>query len=184
MLYLSYELATEMVSLPHSLASSPNSNRLHDFPVTFPRSRYFKNIYVNSLLSHTERPIQCAIYSINNPVRLKLLTHLRLGLSHLNEHRFNHNFKNCINPLCSCSFEIELASHFLLLHCHHYTNICSTLLNSIVEIIGNIFNINDECLVNLLLFGNQKYTEINNSHIINSTIKYLLDSGRFSGPLL
>ena len=78
-------------------------------------------------------PIQRAIYSINNPVGLKLLTHLRLGLSHLNEHRFNHSFQNCINPLCSCSLKIESTSHFLL-HCHHYTNICITLLNSISEI--------------------------------------------------
>ena len=43
---------------------------------------------------------------------------------------------------------------------------------------------NDECLVNLLLFGSQKYTEIDNSHIVNASIKYLLDSGRFNGPLL
>ena len=28
---------------------------------------------------------------------------LRLELSHLNEHRFNHNFDDCINPLCLCS---------------------------------------------------------------------------------
>ena len=49
---------------------------------------------------------------------------------------------------------------------------------------GNTFNVNNEYLVNLLLFGNQKYTEIDNSHIVNATIKYLLDSGRFSGPLL
>ena len=129
------------------------------------------------------RPIQRAIYSISNPVAvgLKLLTcH---GLSHLNEHRFNHNFQNCINPLCSCSLKIESTSHFLL-HCHHYTKIRVTLLNSIAEIIGNTFNINDECLVNLLLFGSQKYTEIENSHIVNATIKYLLDSGRFNGPLL
>ena len=59
-----------------------------------------------------------------------------------------------------------------------------TVLNSITEIIGNTFNINDECLVNLLLFGSQKYTEIDNSHIVIATIKYLLDSGRFNGPLL
>ena len=38
--------------------------------------------------------------------------------------------------------------------------------------------------VNLLLFGSQKYTEIDNSHIVYVTIKYLLDSGRFTGPLL
>ena len=129
------------------------------------------------------RPIQCAIYSISNLVELKLLTRLRLGLSHLNEYRFNYNFQICINPFRSCSLEIESTSHFLL-HCHHYTNICAALLNSIAEIIGNTFNINDECLVSLLLFGSQKYTEIDNSHIANATTKYLLDSGRFYGPLL
>ena len=70
-----------------------------------------------------------------------------------------------------------------LLECHHYTNIRLTLLNSIAEIIGNTFNITGEYLVNLLLFGIRKYTEIENSHIVNATIKYFLDSGRFSGPL-
>ena len=29
-----------------------------------------------------------------------------------------------------------------------------------------------------------KYTEIDNSNIVNASIKYLLDSGRFNGPLL
>ena len=62
-------------------------------------------------------PNQCAIYSINNPVGLKLNTSLILGSSHLNEHRFYHNFQNCSNPLCSCSLEIESTSHFLL-QCH------------------------------------------------------------------
>ena len=76
--------------------------------------------------------------------------------------------------MCSCSLEIESTSHFLL-HCHHYTNIRLTLLNSIAEIIGNTFNITNECLVNLLLFGSPKYTEVGNSHIINAAIKYLLD---------
>ena len=56
-------------------------------------------------------------------------------------------------------------------------------LNSIAEIIGNTFHITGEYLVNLLLFGIRKYTEIENSHIVNATIKYVLDSGRFSGPL-
>ena len=41
------------------------------------------------------------IYGIHHPLGLKLLTRLRLGLSHLNEHRFKHGFKNCINTLCT-----------------------------------------------------------------------------------
>ena len=103
-------------------------------------------------------------------------------MNHLNKHRFNHNFQNCINPLCSCCLEIESTLLFLQ-HCHYYTNILVNLLNSIAEIIGNSFHINDECLVKLLLFGSQKDTEVDNLHIANATIKYLLDSGRFSGSL-
>ena len=66
-------------------------------------------------------------------MRLKLFTRLRLGLSHLNEHIFNHYFQSYINPLCSCSLEIESITHFLL-HCHHLSTIRSTLLNSINEV--------------------------------------------------
>ena len=86
------------------------------------------------------RPIQYPIYSISNHVGLKLLTCLRLGLSHLNKHRSNNNFQNCINPLCSRSLEIESTSHFLL-NCHHYTNICVTLLNSIAVLLVSAMNV-------------------------------------------
>ena len=68
-------------------------------------------IFRNTLLK-LGRPDQNAIYNINNPSGLKLLTRLRLDLSHRNEHRSNHNFQNCINLLCSCILEIESTSHF------------------------------------------------------------------------
>ena len=117
---------------------------------------------------------------------LNLLTRLRLGLSHLNEHRFNHNFQSYINPLCSCSLAIESITHFLL-HCHHFSNIRSTLLNSINEVLGSTTKISDlsDCaLVKILLFGDQNYTQVENACIINATIKCLVDSERFNGPLL
>ena len=53
----------------------------------------------NSLLKigwHTLKPV----YNNYNPTVLKLLTRLRVGLSHLNEHKFNHNFRDCVNLLC------------------------------------------------------------------------------------
>ena len=50
------------------------------------------------------------IYDINHPPRVWLLTRLRFGLSHLNEHRFNHNSEGCINPLCTCTLEVESTS--------------------------------------------------------------------------
>ena len=93
------------------------------------------------------------IYKIYDPLGLKLLTRLRLGFSYLNEHRFNHNFDSCINPLCSCSLEVESTKHFFL-HCHHYINICKTLLSTIKMIDESILNVNDDDLIEILLFGN------------------------------
>ena len=40
-------------------------------------------------------PTQKPVYNIHNSTGLKLFTRLRLGLSHLNEHKFNHNFRDC-----------------------------------------------------------------------------------------
>ena len=44
---------------------------------------------------------------IFDPIGLKFLARLRLGLNHLNEHSFRHTFQDCMNPLSSCSLEIE-----------------------------------------------------------------------------
>ena len=75
-------------------------------------------------------PVQRSIYNIFDPKGLKFLTHLRLGFSHLNEHRLRHNFQDCLNPLCSCSLEIEDTSHYLL-HCHHFSHHRVDLMNSV-----------------------------------------------------
>ena len=112
---------------------------------------------------------------------LKLLTRLRLS-----KHRFNHNLKSCINPLCSCSLAIKSTTHFLL-HCYHFSNIRSTLSNSVNDVLGGITNLadlSDFTLVKVLLFGDQNYTEVENSYVTNATIKYLVDSERFNDPLL
>ena len=59
------------------------------------------------------RPTSDLIYGIHHPLVLKLLTRLRLGLSHLKKHRFIHDFKKCINSRCTCSPpEIESTKHF------------------------------------------------------------------------
>ena len=56
--------------------------------------------FKNSLLK-IGQPTAKPTYNIHNPVGLKFLTRLRLGLSHLNEHKFKHNFQDCVNPFLS-----------------------------------------------------------------------------------
>ena len=48
------------------------------------------------------RHLPNSVFDIYNPYGIKLLTRLRLGLSHLNEHKFKHGFNDTINPICIC----------------------------------------------------------------------------------
>ena len=57
---------------------------------------------------------QRSLFSIHDPVGVKLLTRPRLQFSHLNEHKFRHNFKDCVSPMCDCGAEKETTSHFFL----------------------------------------------------------------------
>ena len=89
------------------------------------RNSKFYSVFKNSLLN-IGRPMPKPTFNIHNPLGLKMLTRLRLGLSHLNEHRFNSNFEDCINLLCSYSLEVESTVHFFL-HCRNFVNIRNTL---------------------------------------------------------
>ena len=52
------------------------------------------------------------VFNINNLLRLKFLTHLRIGFSLLKEHKFKHNFQDSLHPLCRCGIDIESIAHF------------------------------------------------------------------------
>ena len=70
-----------------------------------------------------------SVYNIHDPHGLKLLTRLRVNFSHLREHKFNHNFLDTLNPLCSCGLEIESTKHYIL-RCTFYTCIRKTLIDN------------------------------------------------------
>ena len=123
------------------------------------------------------RPKQRSIYNIIDPPGLKLLTRLRLNLSHLREHKFRHNFLDTINPLCSCSLEVESTRHYLL-RCPFYVHIRKILLDNIVELNGGISNFSDDNLINLLLYGDEIYSVEVNSSILRNTISFLNSSER------
>ena len=66
------------------------------------------------------------------PVGFQLLTILRIDLSHVNEHKFTHNFREFFNPLCSYNLETGAISHYML-RCHLLQLDQRTLLNDIKE---------------------------------------------------
>ena len=76
------------------------------------------------------RPSPNSFFDIHNPKGIKLITRLRLGLSHLREHKFKYSFQDTLNPLCNCGQDIESATHFSL-HCSFFINERHTLLSTI-----------------------------------------------------
>ena len=52
------------------------------------------------------RPSPNSTFNVYNPHEIKLLTRLRVGLSHLREHKFRHNFQYSLDPFCNCGRHI------------------------------------------------------------------------------
>ena len=55
-----------------------------------------------------------SVFKIHDINGIKLLKHLRLHFTHLNEHKFRHNFRATIDPICRCGLEPETTLHYLL----------------------------------------------------------------------
>ena len=113
---------------------------------------------------------------------LNLLTSLRLNFSHLNKHKFRHNFKDTIHPICSCCFEPEATDHYLL-RCKLYTDLRLDLSNNIYTINQSLKNFSEDQLVNVLLFGSENFTLDANANILRRTIEFLNSTERFNSLL-
>ena len=140
------------------------------------------NIFKNNILKFI-RPTTNNIFGCHNLKSIKYLTRIRLGLSHLYEHKFKNNFQNTLNPLCNCGCDVENTFHFLL-HCLNFLTERNTLLSKITNIGSDILNQADGTITKTLLFGNSKYCNKINLHILNTSIDFTITSKRFDEPLL
>ena len=109
------------------------------------KHNFFKNIFLSSAIIESLgifksnilklfRPTPTSFFNCYNHKGIRLMTRLCLGLSRLREHKFNHNFQNCINPLSICAMDIESTSHFFV-HCPLFDDKTITLL-SILNKVG------------------------------------------------
>ena len=79
---------------------------------------------------------------------MKLLTRLRLGLSHLREHKFRHGFRDILNPLCPCSIEAETTTHYYL-RCNFYNANKSAIMTDLNEIDSSFSTLNENKFIDL-----------------------------------
>ena len=119
------------------------TRNIHNIPLVNTKHNFFKNSFFlstiiewNNLDPHLRksenfsvfksnilkfiRPSPNSVYNCHNPRGICLITRLRLGLSHLREHKFKHGFQDMLNPLCSCGNDVESTEHFL--HCPQFVN--------------------------------------------------------------
>ena len=83
-------------------------------------------------------------FKIDDILGIQLITRIRLGFSHLREHKHRHNFPVC--PICPCGTEPETTEHFLL-HCQHFSRIRSDMLDNACELAKTDVNLlSDELL--------------------------------------
>ena len=63
-------------------------------------------VFKTKLLSRI-RPSAKSVFGIHDPIGLSYLLQLRAGLSKLNFHKFKHNFRDTVNPMCPTNDGIE-----------------------------------------------------------------------------
>ena len=120
-----------------------NSESIETFKISFPFSFSFI------------RPSPNRTFNCHNPRGIKLL---RLGSSHLKEHKFKHSFQDSLNPFYICGKgEVEASSHYLL-DCSNYLEERLALLNTIKDIIDmSILQQSDLKFTSVLLFGDTSF---------------------------
>ena len=96
------------------------------------------------------RPFPRNVFNCNNHKGIRLITRLRVRMSHLCEHKFEHNFQDCLNPICSCGLDVESTPHFLL-HCPTFNDERYTLLSTFNNIDCTLLELTESSLSQTLL---------------------------------
>ena len=83
--------------------------------------------------------------------------------------------------MCLINDGIEDTEHFLL-QCHAYDDQRRDLLGAINEVLQlhNILNLPNQTLVQIMLYGDKRFSHNQNKQILESTLKFIHTSERFS----
>ena len=127
------------------------------------------------------KPSGKSIYGIHDNVGIKYIYQLRVGLSPLKSHKYNHNFADTPTDLCNCNIAPEDTRHFMP-ECPHFTTQRQTLLSSA----RNHLNIDQHHFLNeidVFLYGSRVLSFSKNKNILLATINYLKSSKRLSDDI-
>ena len=120
------------------------------------------------------RPPPKRIFDIHDPIGLKWLCQLRVGLSTLYAHKKNHNSSDTLCDKCDVCKSTENLEHFFL-NCIRFTKTRRTLLNSVLTLNVNFNQLNPKNKIQLLLYGDTSFSDATNILLLISTLKFLRD---------
>ena len=108
-----------------------------------------------------------------------LLTLLRVDLNQLKYYKFQHNFDDTDDPMCSSNDGIETTVHYLI-DCRLLTLPRKTLVSNVSRVIGaNLLNFSKQKIVKILLYGDKAFSFETNINILHETDKCIHASERF-----
>ena len=127
-------------------------------------------------------PFPNNVFNCHKCKGIKYLTRLRLGISHLREHKFKPSFQDTLNPFCSWDLDVERNTHFLL-YFTLFSYQIRTLLSAVNHFDSSLPNINDSILTHILLFGKASLYISTNILILNATMNNIISTKRFEESL-
>ena len=122
-------------------------------------------------------------FNIPSTLGLTYLTRLRVGWSHLRDHKFCHTFWDSLNLLCNCDNATESTKHYLL-HCPNFKNERPSFLQNVKIVNANLLSMNESMWTHLLLYGSNNLTDNTNTSLLNSVTEYITWTKRFNNPLI
>ena len=144
------------------------------------------NVLKNHILSLI-RPKKKCIFGIHDPLGLRYIFQLRVGLSHKITKSQNHkitksqnrrNFIDTPSDICLCNQGIEDTNHFLFL-CPFFVVVRATLAINVIAILQkcNLTHLGNKS--HLCLYGHHAINFADNRKILLSTIEYIKKTIRF-----
>ena len=85
--------------------------------------------------------------------------------------------------MCDCGAETEATNHFFL-RCQFFANKRQKLRDDVYQLDASIKPLNEESLIDVLLYGSDRFNDGKNKQILLHTICYIQVTKRFERPLI
>ena len=133
---------------------------------------------IRNITSVTTRPKPRSIFGIHDPLNIRILLQLRVGLSQLKHHKKCHKFQDTPSDICDCGLEAEDTIHFFT-KCNIFNNFRASLNQMSTNLFPNLLPLTPAELTSVFLYGSSQLSNSQNQDILKASIKFINDTGRF-----